>query len=304
MSNQRLMIIGGTGYVGKNLVKKLTRDGHQILLPVRNSKVPKKIENNLLVKTMEVPDLSAKSLGQLMSLLGSQDVVINLVGVLHSSTGTPYGKEFKEAHVDITSEIVKAMEAVGLKRYLHMSALGANSKGPSMYLRSKGDAEAMVRSSTLDWTIFRPSVIFGQNDNFINMFAKLQKYLPFMPLANAKALFQPVAIGDVSSAFMKAIDLSETIRQSYDLGGPKVYTLEEIVKFAAKKAGFSRCVIGLPNWAAYFQAYMLEKMPGPTLMSRDNLMSMKVPNVLLVNEPNCLESVFKLTPTPLESLIE
>ncbi len=300
----RVVLIGGSGFVGNNISKRLTFCEYPSIIPTRHQDLIAEIESkNVLVRGVHLPDFSPASLNEFFKTLTPEDVVINLIGVLHSSKGTPCGPEFAHAHVEIPQMIMAAMKQRGLKRYIHMSALGADINGPSMYLRSKGVAEEFVKSSGLDWTIFRPSVIFGNNDNFINMFGKLQKYFPVMPLAGAKNLFQPVAVTDVANAFIASIDMPQTIHRSYDLAGPEVFTLAQIIQFAAKKEGLKRPIIPLPAWMGYIQALVLENVPGPTIMSRDNLDSMKVPSVLPTNEPNALMNVFGITPTSLESLM-
>jgi NADH dehydrogenase len=193
------------------------------------------------------------------------------------------------------------MQLNGLKRYLHMSALGANANGPSMYQRSKGDGELAVKASNLDWTIFRPSVIFGAQDQFMNVFSKLTKLLPLMPLANYQAKFQPVSVDDVAAAFVKALKLPQTIHQSYDLVGPKVYTMQEIVELAKRKAKTSCWVIPMPALVGYLQALAFEFLPGPTLMSRDNIASMQLPNILPENGIDALSQVFKMSCRHLEA---
>jgi NADH dehydrogenase len=228
--------------------------------------------------------------------------VINLVGVLHDKPAMPYGKVFKAAHVDLPKNIITAMQLHGLKRYLHMSALGADSHGPSMYQRSKGDGEAAVKQSNLDWTIFRPSVIFGAQDQFINLFAKLTKLSPALPLANHQAKFQPVSVDDVATAFAMALKMPQTIRQSYDLVGPTIYTMKEIVQFAARKAKTSCAIIPVPAFVGYLQALAFEFLPVPTLMSRDNIASMQLPNVLPVNGQDALSEVFKMSRRSLEGM--
>jgi NADH dehydrogenase len=304
MMNQRVIIIGGSGFVGNNLSKRLAIQGYASWITTRKIDDVEHIDDSKpLAKSYYVKEYSTSTLNELMKTFTPEDVVINLVGVLHSSQGVPYGPEFAKAHVELSQMIMQAMKHNGLRRYIHMSALGAEINGPSMYLRSKGVAESFVKDSGLDWTIFRPSVIFGKNDNFINMFGKLQKYFPVMPLAGADNLFQPVAVTDVSEAFMKAITMPQTIHQSYDLAGPQVLTLAQIIQFAAKKAGLKRPIIPLPAWMGYVQALLLENLPGPTIMSRDNLNSMKVPSILSAGQPNALSEVFGITPTPLESLL-
>jgi NADH dehydrogenase len=166
-----------------------------------------------------------------------------------------------------------------VQRLLHMSALGADANGPSMYQRSKGRGEAVVRASALQWTIFQPSVVFGVEDRFLNLFAKLAAFAPVLPLAGADVRFQPVWVEDVAHAFVQALDNPATVGKSYELVGPKVYTLRELVSFAARAAGHARPVIDLPMALATVQARLMELLPGEPLMSRDNLASMQRDNI-------------------------
>lgn len=301
--NRQVLLVGGAGFVGAPIVAELTRLNYRVIIPTRQKKDIDHLRTNPLVELVSSSDLSAQGLTQIMRRLSDQDLVINLAGILHDQKAKPYGPKFKATHVDLVKNIVIAMKAAGIKRLIHMSALGASSTGPSMYSRSKGDGEAIVRSSGLKWTIFRPSVIFGKNDNFINMFARLQRFAPFIPLAGANVKFQPVYVGDVALAFVKAIDNSQTYSKVFELGGPKVYTLAEIVRFAGVKADCPRIIIPMPRWLGYLQAWLLEYVPGPTLMSRDNMSSMKQDNILQINEPNCLQTQFGIEPIYLESLL-
>jgi uncharacterized protein YbjT (DUF2867 family) len=181
-----------------------------------------------------------------------------------------------------------------------MSALGADPKGPSMYQRSKGDGEAAVRASSLDWTIFQPSVIFGPEDRFLNTFATLARFFPVLPIGGADVRFQPVWIGDVAQAFVNALGNRDTYRKTYELVGPRVYTLRELVQFAAAASGRPRPVLALPGGIAQVQARMMELAPGEPLMSRDNLDSMKIDNIAS-RQPHVPAPELGITPTAMEA---
>jgi NADH dehydrogenase len=171
-----------------------------------------------------------------------------------------------------------------VRRLIHVSALGVTDEPgaplASQYLRSKADGERVLRQTAgLDLTIFRPSVVFGPDDRFLNLFAALQRLSPVMPLARAGARLQPVFVGDVAAAIVKALDAHDTLGQAYELVGPDVFTLRELVQIAGRLSGHARPVVALPDWLGWLQAAALEFAPGPTLMSRDNFASLSVDNV-------------------------
>jgi NADH dehydrogenase len=253
-----------------------------------------------MLPTVEVVESDLSRDDTLDELLRGHDAVINLVGILQGSRGTPYGPEFARAHVELPRRIVAGCTRAGIRRYLHMSALGADPKGPSMYQRSKGDGEAAVRASSLDWTIFQPSVIFGPEDRFLNTFATLARVFPAIPIGGADVRFQPVWIGDVADAFVHALDNRHTFGQAYELVGPRIYTLRELVQFAAAASGHPRPVVALPGGAARLQARLMELSPGEPLMSRDNLDSMKVDNVAS-RQPYAPAPELGITPTAMEA---
>ena len=297
-----ILLIGGNGFVGRVIAAQLQLAGYSVLIPTGHLAAARELR---MLPKVHVEDADIHDFDELQSLCGRIDkngAVINLVGVLHDKPAQPYGKVFKAAHVDLPKNIITAMQLHGLKRYLHMSALGADSNGPSMYQRSKGDGEAAVKASNLNWTIFRPSVIFGAQDQFINLFSKLTKLFPAMPLANHQAQFQPVSVDDVASAFVKSLSMPQTIHQSYDLVGPTVYTMREIVEFAARRAKTSCAIIPVPGFVGYLQALAFEFLPGPTLMSRDNIASMQLPNTLPTNGVDALTAVFKISRRSLEGM--
>jgi NADH dehydrogenase len=287
--------------VGRSLTARLTALGHAVLIPSRHDAYHRDAtspQNHWLKGDIHNADF----LNACCTTVGPHGIVINLVGLLHDKPGIPYGAQFRAAHVTLVRSIIAAMHQHGLRRLLHMSALGADSHGPSMYQRSKGDGEVLVSDSGLDWTIFRPSVIFGQEDNFINLFAKLSRFLPLIPLANAEARFQPVNVEDVAEAFARAIALPNTIGKCFDLVGPQAFTLAQLVQLSGKRIGHQRRIIPLPDWVGKLQARLFELMPGTPLMSRDNIASMQLDNVLPTGGVNALTEILGITPQPLESL--
>lgn len=269
MEISTVCVLGGSGFVGRQICERLAARGLRVRVPTRDRERAKAL---LPLPTVDVVTADIHRPDALHALFNGCDAVINLVGVLHDGRGS---RSFRGAHVDLAREVVDACRDAGVQRLLHMSAVGADEKGPSAYLRSKGEAERIVRVSGLDVTIFRPSVIFGPGDAFLNLFARLLALTPVFPLAGAKARFQPVYVNDVADAFVMALFTPEASSASFDLCGPRVYTLRDIVAFAAQATGRRRLIIGLPGPLAYCQALALEMLPRP-LMSRDNLRSMRV----------------------------
>jgi NADH dehydrogenase len=291
MQTSNLLVLGGTGFIGSQLLSHLVTetfaapglpDG-RVIVPTRDAESARAHNLTLLprVDVMEADVHNDDTLDALLEALteGSQHcAVINLVGVLQDVRAEPYGPLFRRAHVDLPRRLVAACGRHGVRRLLHMSALGADSAGPSMYQRSKGDGERVVTESGLDWTVFRPSVVFGPQDHFLNLFARMQRLAPFVPLACANARFQPVYVEDVASAFVNALDNPTTVRHVYPLVGPRVYTLAELVRFAGAASGHPRMIVPLSDAVGRWQATLFEQLPGAPL-SRDNLDSMRIDNI-------------------------
>jgi NADH dehydrogenase len=271
-------VLGGTGFIGRHLVACLASEGWRIRVPTRRLARARSL---MPLPTVEIFEADIHDPRALESLAQSCSAVINLVGVLHSRAGEPWGPEFEKAHVALVRTIIQACRSQAVSRLLHMSALGAAGASPlpSMYLRSKAQGEQLVRESGLRWTVFRPSVVFGPDDRFLNLFEALQRVAPLVPLARAQTRFQPVYVGDVAQAFAAALVRPETIGRAYDLAGPEVFTLRQLVQLAGRRAGLRRPVIGLPDSLGRLQALLMGALPGPTLMSVDNFDSMRVDNV-------------------------
>ncbi|HEX5122231.1 MAG TPA: complex I NDUFA9 subunit family protein [Rhodanobacteraceae bacterium] len=272
MKPQRIVIVGGTGFVGSHLVPRLHADGHRIIVLSRNRELHRDLSvlPRTSVVTADVYDQNA--LGR---HLAGADTAINLVGILNERGSD--GSGFRKAHVELTETLIAACRAAGVTRLVQMSALRAG-EGESHYLRTRGEAEALVKSSTLAWTIFRPSVIFGPGDGLFFRFASLLRMTPVLPLARAHATFTPVYVGDVAEAFARAIAHPHTAAHTYELFGPRVIELIELVRWTALMIGRKRLIVPLPDALGGVQAHVGEWLPGKPI-SRDNFRSLKTDSV-------------------------
>jgi NADH dehydrogenase len=291
MQHKNILVIGGSGFIGRYIVNLLVGRGCRVLVPSRRRDHAKHL---ILLPTCDVVEANVHDDAALERLVDGQHAVINLVGILHGTEA-----QFERVHVTLTQRVLAACARNKARRYLHMSALGADPNGPSMYQRSKGRAEQAVRESKLAWTIFQPSVVFGAEDAFLNMFASLAAIAPVLPIGGADVKFQPVWVEDVARAFVNSLDSDATVGKTYELAGPRTYTLRELVRFAASAAGHKRPVIALPDGIARLQARLMELAPGEPLLSRDNLDSMKRDNIAS-RQPYVPAPELGITATPME----
>lgn len=286
-----LVILGGTGFVGSHLVPRFADSGRSVLVLSRNREKQRNLAviPNVAVRSAEVYDPAALA----VHFAGAQ-AVVNLVGILNESGFD--GSGFERAHVDLPRTVIAAMRTAGVRRLLHMSSLKAG-QGDSHYLRTRSAAEALVKSSGLDWTIFQPSVIFGPGDGLFTRFAGLLKLAPLMPLGRPHARLAPVYVGDVCTAFVKALEQTATIGQVYELYG-QVMTLAEIVAYTRSQLGLKRPIIGLPDPLGWLQAAVLGLLPGKPL-SLDNWRSLAVDSVGTVDGLAALG----IPPTPVQAIV-
>lgn len=277
---KNVLVIGGSGFLGQAVCNQLAKAGYRITVPTRRYDRAKHL---LTLPTCQIIEANIHDRATLGRLVSGQDIVVNLLGVLHSKPGKPYGQNFRVNHVEFPKALCTAMSKHGAKRIVHISALGVGvqNPAPSMYLRSKTDGEAVVKDSGLAWTILRPSVVFGREDKFLNTFASLANIAPFIPLAGADARFQPVSVSDVAKAVFACVEDQgkDTLHNTYDLVGTEIFTLKELVKLSARAVGKNPLVFGIPDVAAKAQAFLMELAPGEPLMSRDNVDSMKIDNI-------------------------
>ena len=297
MSRARIAILGGTGFVGHSLCERLVMAGHEVRILTRHRERHRDL---LVLPTAQVVEADVHNPAVLKREFQGQDAVVNLVGILNESGRN--GKGFERAHAELPAKVVQACRQNGVPRLLHMSALHASPDGPSHYLRSKGRGEQIVQaaeSNTLHVTSFRPSVIFGPRDSFTNRFAGLLRQVPFVfPLACPNARLQPVYVEDVVQAFVSALDRQATFGQRYNLCGPQVYSLREIVTWLARQLGLKRRILPLNNVLSMAQAAVLQFAPGKPF-TLDNYQSLQLANVCEAGFP----VIFGVTPSRLEDVV-
>ncbi|HEY5559265.1 MAG TPA: complex I NDUFA9 subunit family protein [Steroidobacteraceae bacterium] len=283
-------VLGGSGFIGRHVCHALAAAGYRVRVATRDRERAK--EQLILLPTVDVAAANIHDPAQLAMFVRGADAVINLVGVLHDGRGN---RSFQAAHIELARKVVAACRSRGIGRLLHMSALASARGAPSRYLRTKGEAEAIVRESGLAWTLYRPSVVFGPGDGFLNLFATVLRFSPVVALACPGARFQPVFVEDVAAAFVKGLADLGSFGKSYDLCGPRVYTLRELVEYVGTVTGRRRPVVGLNDALSYCQALAMELLP-VKLMTRDNYYSMKVDNVCSCDFP------FGIAPAALEAV--
>ena len=290
----RVCILGGSGFVGTQLCLRLLKSGAQVKLLTRATE---RCAHLATLEGMQIKSITDYSYACLRQELQDCDVLINLIGILNEKGND--GAQFHAVHVGITRDALTACQDTGVKRLLQMSALNADRHGPSHYLRSKGEAEDYLLNNAPDdiaITIFQPSVIFGSNDSFLNRFAQLLKFIPFVfPLACAHAKFAPVYVDDVVDAMVDSLHDPASHGQKYPLCGPNTYTLKELVEYTSEVSGHHCKVIALPPLLSQLQAHVFEYIPGKPL-SVDNYNSFKVDSVCAHTTP-CKTALEDIAPS-------
>lgn len=314
MDAKTVCIIGGSGFVGLHLANRLAAQGYRLRVLTRRSDRGRELR---VLPHLQLIETDLQDERQLTRHFSGCHAVINLAGIANETRSEP----FRAVHVDLPRRALAACRRAGVPRYLHMSALGADPEGPSRYLQTKGEGEQRVMAAPpagVAVTSFRPAVIFGPEDRFLNRLARLLRLSPGVvplpvPRAQAQRLYvgdrergvvrapgvrlQPVYVGDVAAALVRALEDPDTAGRSYELCGPQAYTLAELVGYIAGLRGLRRRALALPGWLAKAAAWALGRLPGPPF-SVDNYRSGTVPNVCRRNglealglEPTALEAV-------------
>jgi uncharacterized protein YbjT (DUF2867 family) len=273
---KNVLVLGGTGFIGQQVCAKLAAGGYAITVATRSPAQAKAVQ---VLPRLTVLPCNVHDAAQLARAMAGHDTLINLIAVLHGDA-----QRFERVHVTLPRNIAAACAGAGVQRVLHVSALGAALDAPSEYLQSKARGEAAWQGCTAQVTMLRPSIVFGEQDKLLNVFAKLQKFAPLMPLAGADCRFQPVWVQDVAQAIVSILMLPQP-KAVYEAFGKDILTLRELVNLAGRFAGVQRPVLPLPGFAAQMQAWVMEHLPGEPLMSRDNLKSLLVDNVASGKHP-------------------
>lgn len=295
MKTNNILILGGAGFIGSHLVARLASEMRDVTVVVRRRA---RARHLIPLPNVEVLEADALDPTALLRLVQGREAVINLIGVLHSDYADPWGKRFDRVHVQLPRQLAEVCRQAGVPHLIHVSALGADLQGPSMYARSRAAGEQAVQQalegSQTAWTILRPSVVFGPEDQFLNMFARLARFAPVLPMARDRARLQPIYVHDVVQALMACLDRPQTHGKVYPLAGPEAFELGQLAEMASAWAGHKRTVVSLPVFLGELQAAIFECLPGEPLMSRDNLDTLKVDNVW--PEPPAPELGVQLTP--------
>lgn len=276
--SQTVCVLGGTGFVGRSICNLLAEQSIAMRIPTRRRQRHRRM---LVLPGLDLIDADVHDEAALRDVLNGADAVINLVGILNEKGHD--GSGFRKVHVELPQKLTLACRDLGIGRLLQMSALKANAeRGPSHYLRTKGLGEQIVAEladGRIDYTFFRPSVIFGPEDDFLNRFARLLRMAPVLPMPRLGARFAPVYVGDVAAAFVEALNDSRTHGETYELCGPEIYTLEEVLDFIRRCIGVRRAVVGLPDPLGRVQAWLADYLIPGKPFSLDNMRSLSVASV-------------------------
>ena len=295
---KKIVVLGGTGFVGSSLCDRLSKEGYQIKILTRNREYNR--ENLILLPNVDLIETDVGNLNNLNQHLIGCDMVINLIGILNERGNV--GDGFKKVHVELIKKLIKACEKNGIRRFMYVSALNADSKNAkSFYLKTKGKAEELLHSNKIGMkvTSFRPSVIFGKSDSFFNRFANLLKMTPiFFPLACYKTKFAPIYVLDLVEMVIKAINDSSSYDRKFNLCGPKIYTLKDLVAYTAKTMDKKCIIIPLNNFFSLMQAKIFDFIPGKPF-STDNYLSAQTDSICKSNDLK----LYNINPTPIEDIV-
>nr|WP_246522276.1 complex I NDUFA9 subunit family protein [Neoroseomonas terrae] len=275
MMRQVATVFGGAGFIGRHVVQRLARQGHVVRIAGRDTERAHRLRTQGDVAQVVPVSASVTDEGSVARAVAGASIVVNLVGILFERRPGDFGRIQAEG----AGRIARLAAAAGVSRLVHVSAIGADPAAESRYARSKGEGEAAVLAAFPGATILRPSLVFGPDDQFFNRFGALAAALPFMPVVEGGTRFQPVHVGDVADAVMAAIERDDTAGRIFELGGPRVMTMREVLEFVLEHTHRRRRLVALPEWLVSLQARLGEWLPTPPL-TRDQLIMLRRDNVV------------------------
>ena len=297
MALARVVVFGGSGFIGRYVVKRLAAAGHPVRVACRDVERAKFLKPMGAVGQVSTVLTNVRYPETVAAACEGMDWVVNLVGVLFESGA----QTFDAVQAEGADCIAKAAAAAGASKLVHLSAIGADADGDSLYAQSKAHGEAAVRQAFSSATVIRPSVVFGPEDDFFNRFAELSRLSPALPLIDGgHTRMQPVYVGDVADAVCKALEDAGCAGQTYELGGPRVMTMKEIMAYTLAESGMKRLLLPLPSCIAAIKARFLELLPKPPL-TRDQVKLLAHDNMVAEGAKGLAD--LGITPTPVEAVV-
>jgi NADH dehydrogenase len=297
MRQHRVAILGGAGFIGRYVVKRLAERGDVLTVGGRHAAAAKFLKLKGDVGQVGLVNLSITDESLLPAFVAGNDAVVNLVGILLQRGG----QRFEMIHHVAPARLARVAREAGVQRFVHISAIGADARSTSAYARTKAAGEAAVRDAFPTATILRPSVVFGPEDQFFNRLASMAMFSPVMPLiGGGETRLQPVYVGDVADAVVRVIDDSATAGRTYELGGPRVYTLRALTQLLLAELRRKRLMIDLPFALAALQAQLMSLLPNPPL-TPDQVEMLKYDNVASSGELGL--ATLGITPTAVEAIL-
>jgi uncharacterized protein YbjT (DUF2867 family) len=289
-------VFGGSGFVGRYVVKRLARDGHTVRVAVTNPSGARFLQTQGKVGQIVPLAASVADEDAVARAVAGADLAVNLVGILFERKPG----DFRRLHAEGAGRVARLSAAAGVRRLVHVSAIGADPESPSAYGRTKAEGEAAVRAAFPSATILRPSIVFGPEDQFFNRFAGLGRVLPFMPVIAGNTRFQPVYVGDVADAVLAAAEREDAPGETYELAGPRSLTFRELLRYIGEVTGRRRPLVDLPMGLARIQARLGEFLPTPPL-TRDQLLMLQRDNVPAPGAPGLAE--LGISPKAIEAVV-
>lgn len=297
MATQVVTVFGGSGFIGRNVVERLVKKDWMIRIAVRNlprARVLMRSADGGKVTIFPAPVQDEKSV---RSAVEGANAVVNLVGILYEKGA----QTFQAIHHLGAARVAAVAAATGVQRLVHISAIGARAEAEAGYARSKGAGEEAVRKTFPKATVLRPSIVFGPGDSFLNLFARMARLSPALPLiGGGRTRFQPVYVGDVADAIMRCLEDPACQGKTYELGGPRGYTFRQLIEIVLRQTRRPRLLISIPFGLAELQAAFLELLPVPPL-TRDQVRLLRQDNV--VGENALTLEKLRITPKTLEDII-